>query len=159
MDLSGATFGVGIGVGVTIACVVLGLVFGRKRRAGDESTPAPANAAPAPPDQDPFVHGSATEKRRSRRRAGNPVRVLVTNAVGKSRPREAWVVDRSQGGLRLSYHRAIREGTVLRVCAAGVSPPVSVEVQVRYCIEAGSGWTVGCRFVTPPRSDVLWTFG
>lgn len=150
----------GIGVGVAIAIVVIAMVLSRTRRPDVmKLTQSPLPAASSPPDRDPFIQGSATDKRQTPRRTGNPVRVLITEIGRSSSPREAWVADRSLGGLCLRTREAILEGTKLRVCAADSSSKARVEVKVRSCNKGQSGWMVGCQFVVAPAADILWEFG
>jgi hypothetical protein len=151
----------GIGFAVMAAIIVAGIVLTRKRRSGGATISASRPAEAAPPALDPFIQGSATEKRQTPRRGKNPVRILVTDAARKGKPREGWVMDRSHGGLRLRLPpgKKIREGTILRVCALESSPLAWVEVLATYCVDENSGRTVGCQFVSEPPSEVLWTFG
>ena len=165
MDEAGAAVVIGIVAAIVVIAAATAIVLGRVlshllRTAGrSRFAPPDARAAVTAPDLDPFVHGSASEKRQAPRRPRNPIRVLIADATENAVPREGWVVDRSVGGLRLSTREAIPDDALLRVCAAEGSPNVWVEVRVRSCTKNKSGWTVGCQFVTSPPSHVLWTFG
>ncbi|HZT78831.1 MAG TPA: hypothetical protein VFA26_01305 [Gemmataceae bacterium] len=121
----------------------------------------PAPPAPAPSgSRDPFVHGSALEKRTALRRAGNPVQVLISDEEAAEPPVAGWVLDRSTGGLRLSVFDPMECGTVLSVkpkCAADTIPWIKLEV--RSCRKEASGWVLGCQFVRTPPWSVLLTFG
>lgn len=107
---------------------------------------------------DPFIHGSASERRRAPRRPGQAVAVLVTDDEGEGEPMQGMVLDRSQGGLRLLLSQPVPRGQILRVRAAAVSPPFWVRVLVRHCRETDTGWEVGCRFVQLVAAEELWRF-
>lgn len=156
MNLSGAAANLWIGVGVAVLILGIGLAVSRLRRPVRRVAAAPAEFKP---DLDPFVHGSATEKRQAQRRAGNPVRVLLTDAGGKRRPRDAWVANRSLGGLRLTVREAVAEGEVLLIRATEATTTAWIKIRVTNCVQGKGGWEIGCQFVSPPPSDVMWTFG
>src|SRR5262245_2039034 len=83
----------GMVVGIMSLLAVLSLAS--RRRAVPAAPPAKGNM-PAP---DPFVHGSATEQRKSLRRGGNPVPVFLKTPEDKQPSWRGWVFDRSMGGL------------------------------------------------------------
>ena len=111
-----------VGVGVTAALAVLVVVLQHKKRpANDVPRDPPQPERPKPPavgDLDPFTHGSTAEKRRSVRRRGRSVQVLISDGRVTSPPREGWVVNSSLGGLRIAVRHAIPVGAVLSVCTA-----------------------------------------
>lgn len=122
-------------------------------------------AAPAAPTldwevRDPFVHGSAQEKRRSLRRKGNAVSVLISDAKAEASPERGCVLDRSHGGLRLSVSQQVQPGTVLSVRVAHAATIIPwVQLEVRTCTRADVGWELGCQYVKVPPSSVQWLFG
>src|SRR5437899_3094014 len=101
-----------------------------RRRGALPPLPLPKQTA-AP---DPFVHGSATEQRRSLRRGGNPVPVLIKLNNTKEDPWHGWVYDRSMGGLGLIVDTELQPGELLRVIPhnAPQSTPWS-DIEVRSC--------------------------
>jgi hypothetical protein len=114
--------------------------------------------APAP---DPFVHGSASEQRKSLRRQGNPVEVLITDPLSTTAsPWTGYVVDRSVGGLCLLVEDPIPTNATLSVRPTN-APDMTpwVEVVVKACREVNPGHEVGCQFVKTPPWSVLLMFG
>jgi hypothetical protein len=80
---------------------------------------------PPPPEQgthDPFDQGSRTDRRRSLRRKGNPVEILLGECEATREPLRGWVLDRSTGGLCLLTSEEIAPGTMLRVRACQAPP-------------------------------------
>lgn len=151
---------IGIGAAVAAVLIVLVLLLSLKKRRGNADLVDPwERALPGGPDHDPFIHGSATEKRRAMRRRGKSVRVLVSDEQAKAVPQEGWVLDRSVTGMRLAVRDPISVGTVLSVCVAEVNPRVWVQMRVRNCHQRESVVAVGCEFISSPPSEVLWPFG
>jgi hypothetical protein len=143
------------GLGAAIVVLLAGLLlFGRRKRVRPIMPPLPAHTA------DPFLHGSAAERRSSLRRGGNPVAVLISDARARSEPVPGWVVDRSTGGLCLSVSDKLTPGTVLSVRTANAPEAIPwVQVEVKNCREAGSAYEVGCQFVRTPPWSVMLLFG
>src|SRR5262245_3577500 len=79
-----------IGVASAGLTLLLGVILAGRRRRSQLLPPSKDHQAPP----DPFVFGSATEKRTSLRRRGNPVRVMLTEDGGTGEAEEAWVLDR-----------------------------------------------------------------
>lgn len=144
-------------IGAVVGVVAVGaLQLCRRRPAAAES--APAGEPPPPPD--PFIFGSAREKRQSVRRKGNPVSVLISDATGRAVPWEGVVWDRSLGGLGLMVHSPVAIGTILSVRPAQASTVFPwVQVEVRSCRQEGDSWNLGCQYVRVPHSSLLWHFG
>jgi hypothetical protein len=127
-----------------------------------------AAAAPASPIQasgkmpakvDPFLVGSASEKRSVPRRGGLTVRVLLWRAEGDT-PIEATVVECSLKGLGILIPRSFTRGALLHVRPRdthGKTP--SVAVQVRNCRPKGNQWIVGCHFLHTPPANLLLLLG
>jgi hypothetical protein len=109
---------------------------------------------------DPFLSGSRDEKRVALRRRGCHIPVLISDSTGTAAAHEAWVVNRSPGGLGLLLQQPVNAGAVLSVRAANATAMIPwVQVQVRSCRQDESGYAVGCQFVKQPPSTVLWQFG
>ncbi len=143
-------------IGALVGVVAVGALQLRRRGA------APADAVPAeePPALDPFIFGSAREKRQAVRRKGNPVSVLISDATGRVVPWEGVVWDRSLGGLGLMVHNPVAVGTILSVRPAQASTVFPwVQVEVRSCRQEGDSWNLGCQYVRVPHSSLLWHFG
>jgi hypothetical protein len=144
-------------IGIAAAGVALlcgRLLAGRRRRLEPQ-------VKPEREQRDPFVYGSATEKRSALRRRGNPVKVELSDAEATQEPTEAWVVDRSVGGLCLQVDKGpVPVGTILSVRVSGASRGVPwTQVEVRSCREEGKVWELGCQFLKTPAWSVLLLFG
>jgi hypothetical protein len=127
------------------------------------STAPVAVQEPPPPSRaqqpDPFLVGSAGEKRRVMRRGGATVPVTLTRSGG-GRAVEGAVVDRSLTGLGILVRVPFARGTSLQVRPRDTREKVAaVEVQVSHCRQKGKQWQIGCRFVQTPSTDVLLHLG
>jgi hypothetical protein len=146
-----------IGMGVGFCAITVGkLAVGRKQPSFKVEEKAPEN----PDDRDPFTEGSASEQRKSHRRQGNPTAVRVALDGQKDQPAEAWVMDRSMGGVCLQSSQEYRPGTRLSVLPAN-APSMTpwVELEVRTCRQLKTGFEVGCQFVKTPNWSILLMFG
>jgi len=147
------------GVLAALLVLIVARLIYRRRRLIHFSPPASPRGR-ASPEADPFIHGSAMERRKALRRGGNPVSVLLTEAEQKGKPLDGWVVDRSTGGLCLSVPNAIEPGTILGVRTSDAPQSVPwVQLEVKNCREADIGWELGCQFVRTPPWSVLLLFG
>jgi hypothetical protein len=125
------------------------------------AAPASPKEAPAksPIRVDPFLMGSASEKRSMVRRGGLTVPVVLCRAVGGA-PVEASVVDRSLKGLGIVVHRPFTRGTSLTVRPRDAHEKTpSVQVEVRNCRHKGKQWLLGCDFLHTPPANVLMLLG
>lgn len=113
-----------------------------------------------PPPPAPEAAGSwgvGHERRRWPRRPGNPVPVLVRDAI-QAKPSHGVVVNRAEGGVALLVDRRYEPGTLL-----SVRPPEALDdipwlaVEVKHGRKAGRQWLVGCQFVeAPPWNAWVW---
>jgi PilZ domain-containing protein len=139
-----------------VSVIVLRFVTPRVR-------PRPAPPPPTPKETvtpDPFVHGSATEQRRSLRRGGNPVPILVRLPDETEPGWRGWVFDRSMGGLGFVVESEFEPGAILRVLP--VNAPQStpwIDILVKSCRPGEEGFELGCQFVKTPPWSVLLLFG
>jgi hypothetical protein len=151
-------------VGVACAGVTLVLcraLFGRRVPSSPPApTPAQVTAKETKTRQDPFVYGSALERRLALRRGGNPVEVLLSDAGATQEPVKGWVLDRSVGGLCLMVAGQIKPGTVLSVRA--VNAPVTahwVQIEVKCARDVEGTWELGCQFLKTPPWNIMLLFG
>ena len=87
-------------------------------------------------------------------------RPVAPSEVGKEKPFQAWVIDRSVGGLCLDSHTAYKEGTQLFLLPANAPETTPwVDVEVRSCRPSKDGYELGCRFVKTPPWAILLLFG
>src|SRR5581483_7140696 len=119
--------------------LVMGRALLRKRR---QAAPQDGNTL----KMDPFVHGSANERRTSLRRTGKHIKVLVSGAGGVEEPAEqAYVVDRSLGGICFLLPRELPENTLLKIRSVEASADSPwVQVQVKRCEHKELDWEIGC---------------
>jgi hypothetical protein len=118
------------------------------------------------PTRSPTPHQAGTdsggpfhERRKSPRRGGKPVQVLLSDREAKAWPEEAIVQNRSLGGLCLAVSRQYEAGAILTVRAE--SAPKSIpwaQIEVKYCYLRDESWLIGCKFVTRPAWNVQLTF-
>jgi hypothetical protein len=155
--------GMAIIVGVIVALVafVAGWFIINRRRARrrllaartgewkEETTPA-----------DAFRYGMGMARRKSVRLSGNQIPVHVSTDASTEAAWEGWILDRSQGGLRLKIPEPIPIGVVLRVRRLNAPESLPwVEVEVKNTRQKQEHWEVGCQFLTDPPKDVLQSFG
>jgi hypothetical protein len=146
----------GLGIVLTLG------VFFVARRMTAVPPPRPSAPPPAPNEliHDPFVHGSASEKRNAWRRKGSPVEVMISDAEGKAPPRLATVTDRSVGGIRLLLDDDLPVGTFVSLRPSRSNEDVPwIRVEVRNSQKTSAGWELGCQFVRTPASSILWQLG
>jgi hypothetical protein len=140
--------------------ILLFLFFGRARRRGPIGIPT--GAAGSPDWESPYPTARHDERRRSIRRAGLPTPILVVDAKAGRRARaaEAYVLDRSTGGLRLALEMPVPVGTNL-LAKPGNAPEGFkwVKLTIRNCREVGDYFEVGCQFETELELSRLLMFG
>lgn len=122
----------------------------------------PASVKPAlaecPAQADPFLVGSANEKRVTVRRVGLSVPVLVARSGAAAV--DAVVIDRSLKGLGILISAPVTRGTALTVRPRDThDQAMSVQVQVSNCRQKGKQWHLGCQFPHTPAANVLMCFG
>ena|SRR5207302_9685483 len=150
-----------VGIVVTIVAFLFGWFLINRRRARLRKLAAQAGdwkneASP----QDTFHYGMGMARRKSVRQSGNQIPVKVSPDGTLESAWEGWIVDRSQGGLRLRVPEAIPVGVVLRVrCLTGSEGLPWAEVQVKNTREKDQAWEIGCQFLNDLPSDVLQSFG
>ena len=155
--------GIAIIVGVVVAIVafIFGWIFINRRRARLQKLAAQAGewkevASP----EDAFRYGMGMARRKSVRLSGNQIPIHVSPDGTLESAWEGWIVDRSQGGLRLRVPEPIPVGVVLRIRRLNASENSPwVEVQVKNCRDKQEYWELGCQFLTEPSNDVLRSFG
>jgi hypothetical protein len=150
-----------VGVVVAIVAFVLGWILIHRRRARLRELAAQAGewkdqASP----QDSFRYGMGMARRKSVRLSGNQIPVLVTFDGNPDSPWDGWIVDRSQGGLRLRVPQSVKIGAILRVRAHHASDSLPwVEVQVKNARQKPEFWEVGCQFMADLPPEILRSFG
>lgn len=145
------------GIASAFLAVAVGATFFRRRKL---QSLLPPTLDGFHSTKDPFVVGSATEKRTSLRRGGNPVEVSIAAAEPAGELTRGFVVDRSMGGLCLVMKEPVDKGTVVSVKPVNApSTALWVQIQVKSCRQEGKEWELGCQFVRTPPWSVLLSFG
>ncbi len=142
-----------VGLVFTGLTLVMGRALFRRRR---QAAPQDGNML----SMDPFVHGSASERRTSLRRAGKNIKVLVSDVGTEETAEQAYVVDRSLGGICFLFPRELPENTLLTIRSVETSADAPwVQVQVKRCERKEMDWEIGCQFVKDPTWASLLQFG
>jgi hypothetical protein len=149
-----------VGSGLT---VVLGFLFLGRRpsRSPDFALHLPEPTYVGDWD-DPPPLARHDERRRAIRRTGlpTPVHILEWKANRKAKPAEAYVLDRSTGGLRLAMEKPSAPGTVLAARPGSATPDYEwVKLVVRNCREVGDYFELGCQFESELELSKLLMFG
>jgi hypothetical protein len=133
----------------------------RQAAAEERKQESVAGESDPPADKhDPFLYGSANERRSSpRRRVTIPV--LLSYDSIHAETIHGLAIDASKMGLGLLAVRPFAKGTVLRVTPAKATGKAvgSVRVKVMCCRAQQRRWVIGVRFLLPPSADTLLTFG
>jgi len=86
--------------------------------------------------------------------------VLVSTDTHTDKPWEGFIVNRSEGGLRLTTSQEVPVGAVLRVRAINSRESLPwAEVEVKNSRQQPGHWELGCQFISLPPPEVLKSFG
>jgi hypothetical protein len=151
-----------LALGAGLVVILVFLILGRRGRKFDGPVVLPSSAAASPDWEAPHPLARHDERRRSIRRGGLPTPILVVDSKGGKRAKatEAYVLDRSTGGLRLALERAFPAGSTL-LAKPGNAPEGFewVKLVVRNCREVGDYFELGCQFETDLELSRLLMFG
>jgi hypothetical protein len=128
--------------------------------AGAPPAPVNSSSAPAPVSAATVTQAPDKERRTSPRRKGNPVPVQISTANATMEAFQGWVLDRSQGGLRILVDQPVIVGTELSVRptkAHGSFP--WIKVKVRSCQAERGSYSLGVQFVAKLAWGELQGFG
>jgi hypothetical protein len=99
------------------------------------------------------------DRRHRLRRMGNPTPVALLG-LDSEQPRAGYVLDRTSAGLRLAVEGAVPVGAALQVRAHNAPDGTPwAAAKVRWCLDAGGRWEIGCQFTEPLPWSVLLLFG
>jgi hypothetical protein len=102
----------------------------------------------------------ASDKRRSLRRGGNPVPVVISDTLEPQHLVQGLVLNRSRGGLSLSVPQKLDVGRLIAVRTPDFPDCLaSVHLRVRHCKQKGDNWQIGCQFMEQLPWSVLLMFG
>jgi hypothetical protein len=129
-------------------------IFNLFRRRGSSSPPAPAANVTSTASTLSF-----TERREAPRRWGDPIQVLIWDEDPANPSARGWILNRSAGGLGLSWAQPVLEGTLLSVRVANAPESVPwTRLQVKGCTPATGRWMLSCQFIETPPQEVLLMF-
>ncbi|MFO0938502.1 MAG: PilZ domain-containing protein [Gemmataceae bacterium] len=147
-------------VGGGVACVIVisvGIWMGisAQRRKQFPVIVRPEAETWSPPE------GTGADRRSTVRREGQAVPVLLNSAALRNQPLNAYVIDRSTGGLKIVSTTQVPGGTTMQVRAENAPDSIPwVTVIVRSCrVATGNGFELGCEFEKTPPWSILLLFG
>lgn len=150
-----------LALGAGLVVILVFLILGRRKKHGGPVV-LPSGPTASPDWEAPHPLARHDERRRSIRRGGLPTPILVVDSKGGKRAKatEAYVLDRSTGGLRLALERAFPAGSLL-LAKPGNAPEGFewVKLVVRNCREVGDYYELGCQFETDLELSRLLMFG
>ena len=152
----GCTFAIPLGeeeLGALVPAEQLGSV-------NSKAEPKPSRPERERPAQthDPFIQGSANERRRFPRRHIAVPLSLHYGAVW-DQSQDALAIDSSFGGLKLLTRQAFGRGTILRARSTKAPAQVpSVEVRVQSCAPQGTKWVIAAKFLQQPSAETMLYF-
>jgi len=163
-DISIADPALWLAVGAGLAVILAFLFFGRRRDPARFRSPVvpPHTPASSADWETSSASARADERRRAIRRGGLPTPILIVDpkASRRAKAMEAYVLDRSTGGLRLALEKPVNVGGTL-LAKPGNAPDGFewVKVLIRNCREVGDYYEVGCQFETELELNRLLMFG
>jgi hypothetical protein len=100
------------------------------------------------------------EKRRSVRRGGVPTPLWVMDPLQPKRPVDAYVLDRSSGGVRIAIQKPLSVGVNMQVRPQNATQDTPwIPVMIRSCKEVGDYYEIGCQFDKELPWNLLLLFG
>ena len=91
------------------------------------------------------------ERRRSPRRRGNPIPVILDAG---NETFGGWVTDRSAGGLRLLVDQEVAVGRRFSVRSARDPNALWIDIEVKHRLNESGGFSIGCQFIK--EKDLTW---
>ncbi len=100
------------------------------------------------------------ERRRSVRRSGMPTAIHLLDISRSKKPQEAFVLDRSTGGVRIAVSKICSIGSILQIRPHHCDAETPwVKIIVRSCREIGDYFEIGCQFEAELPWNILLLFG
>ncbi len=146
----------------TFLLIVLIFVY-RTRRSGMAANFASGSSAESttlPPTNWQSALRRTEEKRRSVRRGGVPTPIVVLDPNQSRKPLDAYVLDRSTGGIRIALQKPVQIGSTVHVRPHNSTEDVPwIPVLIRNCREVGDYFEIGCQFEKELPWNLLLLFG
>jgi hypothetical protein len=112
------------------------------------------------PNTEPAIGLETRDNRRTPRRAGKIIEVLVAAQGETEFPRRGLVLNRSNGGLGILVHDEYSVGSMIGVMPADASRLTPwVEVEVKSCRKISDGYELGLQYLMVPPYATLVMFG
>ncbi|HEX3314831.1 MAG TPA: hypothetical protein VHR72_08075 [Gemmataceae bacterium] len=112
------------------------------------------------PNTEMTINWEVRDPRRTPRRAGKIVEVLVAPPGETDSPRRGLILNRSNGGLGVLVHEEYAVGSMIGVMPADASRLTPwVEVEVKSCRKNPDGFEVGLQYLMIPPYSTLVMFG
>jgi PilZ domain len=151
-----------LALGAGLAVLLSFLFLGRRGHPRGRGPIVLPTQAAGSADWESLPAARADERRRAIRRGGLPTPILIVDpkAGRRAKALEAYVLDRSTGGLRLALEKPVNVGGTL-LAKPGNAPDGFewVKVLIRNCREVGDYYEVGCQFETELELNRLLMFG
>jgi hypothetical protein len=164
-DISVAEPALWLAVAAGLSVVLFFLFLGRRRQTPPRfqgPVVVPHTPVGSADWENPPPSSRADDRRRAIRRGGLPTPILIVDPKGgrRAKPMEAYVLDRSTGGLRLALEKPVNVGGTL-LAKPGNAPDGFewVKILIRNCREVGDYYEVGCQFETDLELNRLLMFG
>jgi hypothetical protein len=162
MNIGGTALLLAVAAGLIVLLAFI--LIGRRHPPRDFRPPIPLPQSPVGSAdwESPMPTARHDERRRSIRRTGLPTPILVVEAKsGRSgHASEAYVLDRSSGGLRLALEKPYSVGALL-LARPGNAPEGFqwVKLVVKSCREVSDYFETGCQFESELELGRLLMFG
>ena len=151
-----------LAVGSGLLVIIVLLFVSRRSRRVRGPVVLPSGPGGSPDWDGPLASARHDERRRAIRRGGLPTPILIVDAKAgrKARATEAYVLDRSTGGLRLALEAPVQIGSALLTKPSNAPEGFEwVRMTIRNCKEVGDYFEVGCQFETELELSRLLMFG
>jgi hypothetical protein len=151
-----------LAIGAGLSVVLTFLFLGRRSRRPHGPVVLPQASVGSPSWESLVPSARHDERRRAIRRGGLPSPILILDPKSSRRAKtvEAYVLDRSTGGLRLALERPVNVGSTMLAKPSNAPEGFDwARIVIRNCREVGDYFEVGCQFETELDLSRLLMFG
>lgn len=150
-----------LAIGVGLAVMMTLLLIGRRSRRSQGPVVLPAVFGSLDWES-PLPAARHDERRRSIRRGGlpTPLHIVDSKAGRRARVIDAYVLDRSTGGLRIAMEKPVAIGSTMLAKPSNAPEGFAwVRIMIRSCHEVGDYYELGCQFESDLELSRLLMFG